>query len=235
MQIAGKTDVGKIREQNEDSFCVDQNMCFVAVADGMGGHNKGEVASAMATDLMRAKLASDAFELSEKSIKKIVTEINREIHNRSLTDENCDGMGTTLVASAWNDKEIYVFHIGDSRCYALRNNTLEQVTKDHTLLQKLLDAGEISEEDVESFPNKHIITKALGTEREVEPDIMKLNRRDCSALLLCSDGLTNHVTDAELQDSIAKASCAEETTANLVNLANDNGGTDNITVVMVLF
>ena len=235
MQIAGKTDVGKIREQNEDSFCIDKNKSFVVVADGMGGHNKGEVASAMATELLSEKLSDKSFVMSEENIRKIADEVNREIHSRSLTDENCSGMGTTLVASVWNEENVYVFHAGDSRCYVLNNNILEQVTKDHTLVQKLLDAGEISADEVESFPNKHIITKAMGTESEIVPDIIKLEKNSCSALLLCSDGLTNHVSDAEIQEHIGCAENAEETVEKLVNLAIDNGGTDNVTAVLVLF
>ncbi|MBR3942727.1 MAG: Stp1/IreP family PP2C-type Ser/Thr phosphatase [Clostridia bacterium] len=235
MQIAGKTDIGKIREQNEDSFSIDKNMRFAVVADGMGGHNKGEVASVMATELLCKKMSDKAFEMSEENIRKILNEVNRDIHSRSLTDENCSGMGTTLVASVWDENDVYVFHVGDSRCYALYNNVLEQVTKDHTLVQKLLDAGEISADEVESFPNKHIITKAMGTESDIEPDVIKIDKNTCRALLLCSDGLTNHVSDAEIQAYIDCAENAEETVEKLINHANDNGGMDNITAVLVLF
>ncbi|MBQ2967602.1 MAG: Stp1/IreP family PP2C-type Ser/Thr phosphatase [Clostridia bacterium] len=233
MHIAGRTDVGQVRTHNEDNYCVGAN--FAVVADGMGGHNKGEVASSMVVELLEAAFSKDAFKASAQSIKKIIRDVNRAVYKQSLSESTYNGMGTTLVACIWNQNTVYVANIGDSRCYQITDEGILQITKDHTLIQKLLDDGQITKEEALHSPNRHVITKAIGTNKEEEADVAEIQLKENMKVFLCSDGLSNHVSDEKILEIVSQSADVDEAVERLVDNANSNGGTDNITAVLIQF
>ena len=175
MQIVCKTDVGLTRTHNEDSCCTGEN--FAVIADGMGGHNKGEVASGMVVEILCENFKKGGKKLSYV-LKKAIVDANRKVYAKSLSNEECSGMGTTVVACIWDNKKIALGHIGDSRAYKIDDSGIHCLTKDHTLVQKLLDEGKLTTKEAESYPDKHVITRAVGTDPNEEPDIIELNRTE---------------------------------------------------------
>lgn len=232
MQIACKTDVGKRRKQNEDSCAVSKS--YAIVADGMGGHNKGEIASRMAVDIL-SECFENAHTCTAEQVTQAIRKANKAIFGKSKTEPECAGMGTTVVAAVWNDKKIVVAHVGDSRCYEIYNGEIRLVTKDHTLVQTLLDEGKISGKEAENYPDKHIITRAVGTDPSESPDVTELAREKDKWLILCSDGLTNHVREDSILACIENNAEPQTVADRLVDMANAGGGLDNITVVAVKF
>ncbi|MBA3261022.1 MAG: Stp1/IreP family PP2C-type Ser/Thr phosphatase, partial [Thermoleophilaceae bacterium] len=224
----GRTDVGRQRSVNEDSLVLAPP--FFAVADGMGGAKAGEVASAMAADSFEGE--SDSGEPAEAQLSRILREANRRIYGLAVSDDSHRGMGTTVTAAKVTGDDVSLGHVGDSRAYRLRDGELEQLTRDHSLVAELERSGQITPEAAEHHPQRSIITRALGPEPDVEVDTYTLAGRAGDVFLICSDGLTSMISNAELASILRSAGSLEEAAESLVLAANQSGGKDNITVVM---
>jgi serine/threonine protein phosphatase PrpC len=225
---AGTTDVGRQRSTNEDSLVVAPP--YFAVADGMGGAKAGEVASGMAVEVFEER--QDSGGAAEAQLTEILLEANRRIYELSTGDESRRGMGTTLTAAKVEDGNVSLAHVGDSRAYRFRGGTLEQITKDHSLVAELERSGQISPEAAEHHPQRSIITRALGPEPDVEVDTYTVPGGPGDVFLLCSDGLTGMVSDDEVASILRGAGGLQEAADALVRAANQSGGKDNITVVL---
>ena len=226
VQAGVATDIGKVREGNEDSFLIEPPL--YAVADGMGGHRGGEVASQLALVTVE-----QLFRQGQGTLAEQVREANRAVFERSSEDRKVTGMGTTLTAAAVRGNEVHLVHVGDSRAYLLRAGALRQLTEDHTLVGRMLKAGEITEAEAEVHPHRNVLTRALGTEPDVSVDERDVGMLDGDRLVLCSDGLTNMVTESQIQAILESTTDAQEAADRLVRAANRAGGVDNITVVVL--
>jgi PPM family protein phosphatase len=226
---AGTTDAGRKRRRNEDSFVHDPPL--FAVADGMGGAQAGEVASRLAAAAFREFHDADALDPEER-LAAIIQEANRRIYERARSDAQASGMGTTITAALVAQNAVAVGHVGDSRAYRLRGGRLEQLTEDHSLVADLVRSGRISPEEADTHPQRSVITRALGTDSEVDVDTFTVASEPGDLFMLCSDGLTTMVGDEDILGAIDRAETLEQTTKALVKAANRAGGEDNITVVL---
>lgn len=240
MKAYFQTDQGRVRPHNEDDGGVFYNrtgQLLAIVADGMGGHQAGDVASQIAISFVRDKWEqTDGFNSSAASetwLKEILEEANTALLAHAQNNEAYAGMGTTVVAAICTDGFIAVAHIGDSRCYMLTDGGFGQITEDHSLVNELVRSGKISKEDAEHHPRKNVLLKALGTEKDIAADTQSMTWEWDNKLLLCSDGLTNKVTDEELSSFIQKEQDLESVSNDMIELANDRGGEDNISLVIV--
>ena len=224
-----KSDTGRQRRANEDHFYARAPL-FV-VADGMGGAQAGEVASGLAAETFAAGLPDEGS--PQERLQARVLEANRRIHELSRADRDRAGMGTTLTAAYVDGDEVALAHVGDSRAYLLREGELTQLTRDHTLVEELVRRGRLTEEEAAEHPQRSIITRALGPEPDVEVDTLTQPVRDKDVLLLCSDGLTSMVSEADVADILRSTDNLADAGRALVKAANDAGGRDNITVVLV--
>lgn len=239
VDVAAISDTGRVREANEDSFLVDRDLFIFAVADGMGGHVAGEIASATAIEAVRASAASGA------GIENAIRNAHAAVKKKSASEEALSGMGTTLTALGFSsDKELVIAHVGDSRAYVLHRQLIDDVaentdtelvriTKDHSLVEELVDAGEITEEEANVHPRRSVITRALGIDGDVEVDSTPIPFLKGDRYLLCSDGLTSMVRDDEITKVLRSEHSPNDCARELVSRANKAGGTDNITVVIV--
>ncbi|MBS1869800.1 MAG: Stp1/IreP family PP2C-type Ser/Thr phosphatase [Actinobacteria bacterium] len=223
-----KSDTGRQRRANEDSFFVRAPL-FV-VADGMGGAQAGEVASRLAAETFSAGLPDDG--TSEQRLEARVREANRRIHDVSQEDRALNGMGTTLTAAYLEGDELALAHVGDSRAYLLRDGELSRLTRDHTLVEELVRRGELTEQEAAEHPQRSIITRALGPEPDIDIDLHTHPVRAGDVLLLCSDGLTGMIGEDDVQGLLAGAASLADAGRALVQAANEAGGRDNITVVL---
>jgi protein phosphatase len=226
---AESTDTGRHRRTNEDAY-VARAPLFV-VADGMGGAQAGEVASRTAVEVLGRGLPAGAGSVEER-LCDAVQAANERIHQLSVADEGYAGMGTTLTAAHVGDHEVTVVHVGDSRCYRLRGGRLEQLTVDHTLVEELVRQGRLAPEEVGDHPQRSIVTRVLGPEALVRVDTHTFPARSGDLFLLCSDGLTTMVGETEVAAELAGGGDLRTSARRLVQLANDAGGRDNITVVL---
>ena len=226
---AERTDTGRQRRANEDAYHA--RAPLFAVADGMGGAQAGEVASATAVEALSGGLPDGAGTV-EQRLARAVQDANERIHALSVADEDRAGMGTTLTAAYVGEAEVTIVHVGDSRCYRWRGGELERLTTDHSLVEELVRQGRLSPEEAEEHPQRSIITRALGPEAVVQPDALTVPARAGDVFLLCSDGLTSMVHEADLRAVLADAPTLRTAAANLVERANSAGGRDNITVVL---
>jgi serine/threonine protein phosphatase PrpC len=226
---AHKTDTGRQRQANEDSYFA--RAPLFAVADGMGGAQAGEVASRIAARAFERKRSVSAEEPAEGQLEEIAQQANREIHKLAQEDSSRAGMGTTLTAALLRDDEVALGHVGDSRAYLLRNGQLKRLTKDHSLVEELRRQGRLTEEQAEEHPQRSIITRALGPEPTVNVDTMTFPARDGDVFLLCSDGLTTMVSDDQIRDILVNSRSLRSAVNRLVDAANRGGGRDNITAV----
>lgn len=222
---------GKVRPNNEDGFLVKINpFPLLAVADGMGGHRAGEVASKIAIEFLKE------YEFKPKDyvnqIDKVIKEINKKIFNRSQKDYSCRGMGTTLSFGIIINLDLYVGHIGDSRIYLFRDGKLDQITTDHSLVNELLERNQITKDEAFSHPQRHILTQALGLEPEFEMEIKKISLKKGDFLLFCTDGLSDMVRFEEIEKSFIENDKLITIRNSLVNKAMESGGHDNITLVI---
>jgi PPM family protein phosphatase len=225
---AHKTDTGRQRHANEDSYYA--KAPIFAVADGMGGAQAGEVASRIAAGAFEhGQVKGDAS--AEGQLEEIAQEANREIHKLAREDSSRAGMGTTLTAALLRDDEVAFGHVGDSRAYVLRDGKLKRLTKDHSLVEELRRQGRLTEEQAEEHPQRSIITRALGPEAEVEPDVHTEQARPGDIYLVCSDGLTTMVSEERISEMLRSPSSLDEAVRALVDEANRAGGRDNITAV----
>ena len=226
------TDVGRIRTNNEDELLVAEPL--FAVADGMGGHAAGEVASQVAVEALRAAFDRDH---SADGLADAVRVANRAVWDRAQEKPEYRGMGTTLTAIALvgdgDDETLAVVNVGDSRTYLLRDGELDQLTDDHGLVAELVRSGQLSPEEAELHPQKNVLTRVLGLDEDVEVDCFQVVPYKGDRLLLASDGLTNEVTDAQMASVLRRLADPQEAAAELVRMAKDNGGSDNITIVLV--
>lgn len=226
---AGTTDAGRKRRRNEDSF-VHEPPLF-AVADGMGGAQAGEVASRLAAAAFREFHEADD-EDPEERVAAIIQEANRRIYERAQRDSQASGMGTTITAALLAGSSVAVGHVGDSRAYRLRGGRLEQLTEDHSLVADLVRSGRITPEEADTHPQRSVITRALGTDPEVDVDTFTVDAEPGDLFLLCSDGLTTMVDDEQIVETIGRAGMLAQATRALVRSANRAGGEDNVTVVL---
>jgi PPM family protein phosphatase len=225
---AHKTDTGRQRQANEDSYFA--RAPLFAVADGMGGAQAGEVASRIAARAFeRGRLTDDA--PAEGQLEQIAQRANSEIHRLAQRDSSRAGMGTTLTAAVLRDDEVAFSHVGDSRAYVLRDGQLKRLTKDHSLVEELRRQGRLTEEQAEEHPQRSIITRALGPEPSVNVDTMTFAARDGDVFLLCSDGLTTMVSDDEIREILTGSKSLRAAVSKLIDAANRGGGRDNITAV----
>ena len=246
LQSASLTDPGRVRDHNEDCIESRPEIGLYVLADGMGGYNAGEVASGMATSLIADGLQEawnprevtrmgrdDAKALSEKLVREQIARANNAIFTTSQNNPECAGMGTTLVVSLFFDNFLTVAHIGDSRLYRLRGEAMEQVTRDHSLLQEQLDSGLITPEEAKLSQNKNLVTRALGIDPSVDPEVHVHETRPDDIYLLCSDGLSDMVEDDDIHLTMSTFSASLETVAKqLIQLSNDNGGRDNVSIIL---
>lgn len=242
MKITGDTHIGLVRQSNQDSFAygeLSQKCAWAVVCDGMGGVNGGNIASQTT-----AKAMAESFEngfrsdMNVNSVKNLmqsaVYNANRLVYAKAMQDEELHGMGTTVVAAVIVEDTVHIAHIGDSRAYVVSANAVRQVTKDHSVVQLMIDSGQITPEQAKEHPKKHIITRAIGVEETVEAEYDEFKIQPDEMLLLCSDGLTNYVEDKDIQQHMLHGSF-ENIAGKLIALANENGGGDNVTVVAVSF
>ncbi|SHJ43632.1 protein phosphatase [Hathewaya proteolytica DSM 3090] len=229
------SDIGNYRNLNEDSvgYFEEEDFRVYAIADGMGGHLAGEVASKLAIDgfLTFFKRKENRMDIAS-SLEEAIKRVNTLIYEKSLGNEKYNGMGTTITACVISDKMMYVGHVGDSSCMVIyKDMSIAKLTKDHSYAQKLVDCGVITEEEKNKCVNKNIITRAVGTDFDVVVDIMKVNIENIFKVILCSDGLTNGVTPYDILDKAGKM-CEIEACKDLVDLSKNNGSKDNISIMI---
>lgn len=241
MRGFAKTDVGKARDMNQDCYYIpssENDLQIYILADGMGGYNGGEIASRLATETTKNYIQNnfDKIEHNKEDILKLIKDAmeyaNFVVYEEARKDENLQGMGTTLdVCFIYNNK-IYIGHVGDSRVYLIRKEIVRKITKDHSYVQQLVEDKKITREEAEHHPRKNMLLKALGCTSYVEPDIRARNIEKNDIFLMCSDGLTNMVEESKMYEVVEQYK--EKAPEILVNLANDAGGYDNITVITII-
>ena len=239
-EFAALTDPGRVRPNNEDAVAFDPALGLAVLADGMGGYNGGEVASGMAIALLQASFgrwlahagAGAPVRATRRAMQKCVDEANQAIYEASAANEQLRGMGTTLVMAAFCGQRAVVGHIGDSRCYRLRGVRLEQLTRDHSLLQEQLSAGLITPEEAARSPHRNLVTRALGIEKHVQVELGEHDIQPGDLFLLCSDGLSELLSCAEIHTIMSQNDSLREKATLLVAAANDNGGWDNVSVLL---
>lgn len=245
IEMATCSDTGRVRSHNEDSVLANAALGLAVLADGMGGYNAGEVASGMATAVLGSELQhvfntrspadidANGQAFAQTAIVDVVGRTNAAIHLAAQSNAKYAGMGTTLVMALFFDNRVMVAHVGDSRLYRLRDGRLEQLTRDHSLLQEQMDRGMLTPEQARFSRNKNLVTRAMGVEATVETDVAEHGVRPGDVYLLCSDGLNDMVEDDVIGDALSGLSanlalCASQ----LVQMANDNGGRDNVSVIL---
>ncbi len=241
MQVFAKTDIGRERKTNEDFYYIskpeDKIKLFI-LADGMGGYNAGEVASKMAVETVRDYIykhfekSKESKEKLEQLLKDAIEHANSAIYKRAQSKKDLNGMGTTLDVCLIYNSKIYIGHIGDSRVYRIRKEFMRRITRDHSYVQTLIEDGKITKEEALHHPKRNMLTKALGCMENVEPDVYTKTFIKDDIILMSSDGLTNMVNETDIYNIVKqdKLNAAE----NLVKQANENGGYDNITVVIIM-
>lgn len=246
ISYAGGTDRGRVRRQNEDNYLCHQfantNISLMIVADGVGGYAGGAEASQLAVEIMQASVekaillahsgAGYAVNWLELTLKQAVSDANQAIVESQQSHVEHDQMATTIVAVLVNGNELALCHLGDSRCYQFTDGTLIQITEDHTYLQDMLNAGKIDQQEFELLPMHHVISQALGLFDSPNIKVASYLLIENTTYLLCTDGLTNLVADAQIQHILSNTSPLQTCVDELITNANDNGGTDNITVVL---
>lgn len=246
IHITGITDEGLVRDHNEDTIGHDEDLGLLVLADGMGGHKGGEVASAMAVDSILQELRTSlpetppgktdnntGYSLESMAIESAIKNANSKIYQASKNNKNYEGMGTTVVVLLFYDNRITVAHVGDSRLYRMRDNILEQLTRDHTLLQELVDRGFYTKKQAEESLNKNLVTRAVGVNPEVDIDLLEEVTLLADTYLLCSDGLNDMVTDDLIHDiQLNYRDDQEKMNQELIKQAKDFGGKDNISVML---
>ncbi len=235
-----QTDPGRVRANNEDTVAVDETARLAVLADGMGGYNAGEVASHMATSLIQSELGAWLLNATKRpstsevkhAIETCVANVNRAIFDASRANARYAGMGTTLVLAVFLGKHLLLGHIGDSRCYRWRDDTLVQITKDHSLLQEQLDAGWLTPAQAVTSPIRNLVTRAVGVGTGVALDLREHRVQANDVYLLCSDGLSDMVDDGLLADVLRQGGVLTKMADALVTKANEMGGRDNIAVIL---
>ena len=246
INIAEITDVGKVRDHNEDAIGSNADIGLMVLADGMGGYNAGEVASGIAVQTI-TELASEGAMREERNdvepisgmmrqtivLRDAIARANKIIFQTAQSQTHCEGMGTTLVAAMFYDDRVSIAHVGDSRAYRLRGGAFEQLTMDHSLLQELVDRGFYSEEEAQRSTNRNYVTRALGVEPSVDVEIQEFEVLPDDVYLLCSDGLPDMVEDEDIHLTIRTFNASLDVVGQqLVQLTNDHGGRDNVSIML---
>lgn len=238
MNYSVLTDIGRARSQNQDAvFATDEAVgslpnLFV-VADGMGGHKAGEYASNQAIALVKREVASDTESEPVQIINQGITTANNSIYEEAAQDATKSGMGTTMVVATIFDHHMCVGNVGDSRLYVYREGQLRQVTQDHSVVGEMVRKGEMPKEQARNHPKRNLITRAVGAEKEIRVDFFDETLADGDLVLMCTDGLTSMVEEKQIEEVLASAVPLQEKADCLVELANDNGGRDNITIIII--
>ncbi len=240
MKTVGNSDIGRVRQNNEDAFRfgrINDSVCWAVVCDGMGGASGGQVASTVAADMVSKKIEKCYNKsMSESSIENMllsaITTANVTVYDRAIADEFLNGMGTTIVAAVIKNGHVNIAHVGDSRAYLIHDGEITQITKDHSLVQEMFDKGQISKDELSHNNLRNIITRALGVAEGIDIEFNNAELGKGDVLLLCSDGLTNEVSDEKIL-SLYKSTKFEMYPAKLIEQANKAGGKDNVTVVAV--
>ncbi|WP_400247143.1 Stp1/IreP family PP2C-type Ser/Thr phosphatase [Niallia sp. JL1B1071] len=234
------TDKGKVRQHNEDSGAIIRNKSgqrLAIVADGMGGHRAGDVASSLTVEKLtelwtmveEIKTADEA----ENWLKLNILKVNQYVFDYASTHSECEGMGTTIIGVISTENFSTIAHVGDSRCYLYNEDGFKQITEDHSLVNELVRMGQISKEDAEHHPRKNVVLRALGTDAQLDIDVMTIMFEEGDIIFICSDGLSNKVADQQMKEVLEKENTLEEKASILIETANINGGEDNITVVIL--
>ena len=240
MLIKGNSDIGKVRTANEDGFdfgTFDDGTAWAIVCDGMGGARGGNIASSMVIEMISDKIRKCYNKLMpvysfENIFLSTITTANVIVNDRSYTDDELRGMGTTIVATIVKDNQVCIAHVGDSRIYKINSESITQLTKDHSLAQEMLDSGQITQEEFANYPKKNIITRALGIDEKIDIDFDFAEIEEGDTLLLCTDGLTGLLSDKEILEIFNKTDF-ELLCDEYIKAANDKGGFDNVTVVVM--
>ena len=237
MKTFSKTDIGMVREVNQDYVYVSDLPVgklpnLFIVADGMGGHKAGEFASRFTVEVVKDELAKSTEEGPEAMIRQAITSANQRLLETAKQDSKLEGMGTTLVVATVIERTLYFANVGDSRLYLL-NHDIKQVSKDHSLVQEMVRLGGIKQEDAKNHPDKNIITRAIGAKEQVEVDFYEYRLKKGDIVLMCTDGLSNMVEDTEILHIVKGSRDIVEAVEGLINKANENGGKDNIGIVAV--
>jgi serine/threonine protein phosphatase PrpC len=239
----GASDIGRKRKTNQDSICLDHKHQFYAVADGMGGHNGGDIASQLSVKVIPEYLAQNKQKQPVELMKDVIIEVNRQILETAIQKPELTGMGTTLSAVMFNGAQLILGNVGDSRVYMIHNNAIFQMTRDHSFVQEKLNMGIYTREDAAHDPQKNVLVRSVGIEEDIQVDVF--NYRICKndIFLICSDGLHGKVSDRDILFIVQKhlsdpencdASQVEELVTELIKQANENGGQDNISVIIAV-
>lgn len=240
MKVFAGTDIGKAREKNQDYYYVSKNLDEVKLcilADGMGGYTGGEIASNMTVALVKSYIYNNYSKIKLETddiinlLKDATQYANMLVYEKTRQIEELEEMGTTLEIALIVDEKVYISHIGDSRIYKIKNGNIKQITKDHSYVEKLINDGTITREEAIKHPQKNMLTKALGCTAYVEPDLLVEKIEENDIILICSDGLTNMLTDEQILKTIEEN--PEEPNKHLILEANKEGGIDNITVIVI--
>lgn len=241
MKACGITDIGKVRKENQDSFLVEygDDRIVAVVCDGMGGARSGNIASALGAECFCCHLENCFAEEEPPAVPELIREAvaysNVRVYDRAFTDFTCEGMGTTLVGGVFMEDKAYIANVGDSRAYLVSEGEIRQITTDHSYVEELVQQGIITREAARKHPKRNYITRALGLAREVDSDIYTLNIRPGSVVLLCTDGLSNLVSEQEMLELSMEHSDPEQLCASLMELALGREATDNVSVAAVCY
>lgn len=242
MRVGASTDTGMVRQLNEDCYYIppniDKDIHLFIVADGMGGHKAGEVASKIAIDTVVSYITAVYKDIAKDNpnllrlLSESILKANKVVYERSKTDLRLEGMGTTLDVVLIDEGRLFIGHVGDSRVYVIRRNNIYQLTRDHSYVEQLVKSGTITREEANNHPQRNIITRALGTDEVVEIDVCVRRLFDNDRIVLCTDGLTNMVPDEQIKQMVVQLNSCQHTAEQLVMAANDAGGIDNVTVIV---
>ena len=243
MKIWGATDQGMVRKQNQDYYrhqSLSDTQSLAVVCDGMGGSKSGDVASRLASEVFLQDVEQSVVPAMEQSevvemLVGAVKNANRAVYEQSKVSADFDGMGTTLVSIFLQERDAYILNVGDSRCYYVEGDNISQVTEDHSVVGLMVARGQITEEQARNHPNKNLITRAVGTEPDVECDCFYLQLDRGESLLLCSDGLSNMVTKPEILYEVTHGDDGQETCRRLIEIAKRRGAPDNVTVMLLQY
>lgn len=229
------SDVGRVRAGNEDSMCACPDIGLFAVADGMGGHKAGEIASSTALQYLEENIRSNPLPTDDLGLAllRILEEANLRVHRLSNEFEQYRGMGTTVTAGVFRENQLVICHIGDSRAYLIRDEEIKQITDDHSLVGEMLRFGGITEEQAHNHPQRNVLTRAMGTASNVRFDLYTVDLLPKDRILFCTDGLFNHLRSEEIKDTILNESDLDNAVQTLLTTALNRGGLDNITMILV--
>lgn len=235
MRVYVRSDIGKVRSLNEDAYYTpEEGERFCAVADGMGGHNAGEIASSLAASTFAKAMGSEA-RWNGPALRRSVERANAAVYNESRRVNAYNGMGTTFTALSVYDGDVHIAHVGDSRAYMIRNGSIMRLTIDHTLVEELVLKGRITPREAKYHPKRNIITRALGTSDHVDVDLVQIELMPGDVFFLCTDGLSNHVEEQEILEISRREGSWEDRVCAVVDAALGDGGSDNITAMFITF